>query len=56
VAKLLVLNTKCYVWDKSRVTLSIFSSIAVMHHVMGMLVIVKDWGVVQDLKKETEWS
>jgi hypothetical protein len=26
-----------------------------LHHAIGFLVIVKDWGVFQD-KKETEWS
>ena len=34
-------------------TLHIFKHGWWLHHVMGMLVIIKDWGVFQDKKKET---
>jgi hypothetical protein len=53
-----VLNTN--VWVKSIQPITEYHSPYVqaywwLHHVMGKLVIIKDWGVVQD-KKEMEWS
>jgi hypothetical protein len=53
------MNTKCYVWGKSNTThylvpLSILSSIVVAASCMGMLVIVKVWGVFQ-AGREMEW-
>ena len=50
---LFVLNRKCYVGGKSNTLLSTTIHIVKqwwLHHVMGMLVIVKDWEVFQDKK------
>jgi hypothetical protein len=50
-----VLNTKCYVWKNPIQHVTEYHSPYIqaqwwLHHVMGMLLIVKDWGVFQDKK------
>ena len=54
------LNTMCYVWGYpiqhiTEYQSPYFLALWWLHHVMGMLVIVKNWEVFQD-KKEAEWS